>query len=116
MGFHAVGVDADLEEDERLVIYRVVQEALSNAVRHSQARTIEVNMAVADGVLQVRVQDDGQGFDAQERALSGGGMGLTGMRERASLVGGDLSITSEPGEGTTVDLQIPTSRREAPLG
>lgn len=108
VAFEATSVDGELREDERLVVYRVVQEALSNAVRHAEAGSIHVELDMEDGELRARVQDDGRGFDAEDRTLLGRGLGLTGMRERASLVGGALSVTSEPGEGTTVELRIPT--------
>ncbi|WP_158276886.1 HAMP domain-containing sensor histidine kinase [Paraconexibacter algicola] len=96
-------VDLDaLDPDEQLVVYRVVQESLSNVFRHARARhvTVEVTPGAAGPV--VRVCDDGCGFAPRHAD----GTGLEGMRERARLVGGRLSVRSRPGAGTTVELAL----------
>jgi two-component system, NarL family, sensor histidine kinase UhpB len=94
----------DLADDAGLVVYRVAQEALSNAARHSEARAVEVTLRRdADGV-ELAVADDGRGFAFAD---SERGLGIGGMRERALLVGGTLVIESRPGAGTTVRLRIP---------
>jgi two-component system sensor histidine kinase UhpB len=96
---------ADLGDDAQLVVYRVAQEALSNAARHSGARRIAVRLARReDGGVELEVSDDGRGFAF---AKSEGGLGIAGMRERALLVGGDLKIESRPDHGTTVRLTVP---------
>jgi two-component system sensor histidine kinase UhpB len=96
---------SDLGEDAQLVVYRVAQEALSNAGRHSGAGRVEVRLrrADADGVA-LEVSDDGRGFafDESER-----GLGIGGMRERALLIGAELTIESRPDSGTTVRLSVP---------
>ena len=98
-----------LPPEVELVAFRVVQEALSNVARHSRATRAEVTLVAGTGALVVSVSDDGRGFDlpdaldSRERSL-----GLFGMHERASLVGGRLSLDSEPGRGTRVRLEIPT--------
>ena len=101
-----VKIDLDLAEidDSRLsaevktTIFRFVQEALTNAVRHSGSPTVEVSLAVEDGLLKARVRDYGQGFDAEE-ILNGiptpHRLGLVGMKERLGLIGGDLEIQSD---------------------
>lgn len=114
LDFESASVDPDLPEEQRLVVYRVVQEALSNAVRHSAADFIRVELGLENGELRARVRDDGQGFDAEDGAVLDRGLGLTGMRERASLVGGALSVESEPGQGTTVELRVPTNEGVTP--
>jgi len=104
-GFEAEGDFSDLGDDAQLVVYRVAQEALSNATRHSGAMNIAVKMRRApDGGVALEVADDGRGFafDEAER-----GLGIAGMRERALLVGGELTIESRPGAGTTVRLTLP---------
>jgi two-component system sensor histidine kinase UhpB len=96
---------SDLGDDAQLVVYRVAQEGLSNAARHSGAGRIEVRLRRAeDGGVALEVADDGRGFafDESER-----GLGIGGMRERALLVGGELTIESRPGAGTTVHLDVP---------
>jgi two-component system, NarL family, sensor histidine kinase UhpB len=89
-----------------LVIYRVAQEAMTNAVRHAEARSVKVALRAGPERLTLSVRDDGRGL--RERRPEGGG--TRGMRERAGLVGGRLRISSAPGAGTEVRLDVPTSR------
>jgi PAS domain S-box-containing protein len=100
-----------IPEDVETVAFRIVQEALNNAVKHAKASQISVIVGVRNGTLWVVVEDDGRGFDvdAAERTEPelAGGFGLRGMRERADLVGGALTIESAPGAGTTVRLEVP---------
>jgi two-component system sensor histidine kinase UhpB len=96
---------SDLGDDAQLVVYRVAQEALSNAARHSGAGRIEVRLRRStDGGVVLEAADDGRGFAFDE---SESGLGIGGMRERALLVGGELTIESRPGAGTTVRLDVP---------
>lgn len=95
---------ASLSADVQLVTYRIAQEALSNAARHAEADHVRVRLLLdADG-LELRVSDDGRGFNA---GRSEPGLGIAGMRERALQVGGALRIESLPGEGTRVRLRVP---------
>ncbi|MGN6816903.1 MAG: sensor histidine kinase [Solirubrobacterales bacterium] len=97
---------SDLGDDAQLVVYRVAQEALSNAARHSGADHIRVKLTRTEtGGVVLDVADDGRGFAFDQAE---GGLGIAGMRERALLVGGDLTIESRPGRGTTVRLTVPT--------
>jgi signal transduction histidine kinase len=84
--------------------YRLVQEAITNAVKHAQAERLSVEVVEADGRLRLTIQDDGAGFDP-ERA--DGGFGLLGMRERVELVDGRLSVDSAPERGTVVRAELP---------
>lgn len=103
--FAAEGDFSDLADDAQLVVYRVAQEALSNAARHSGARRISVLLQRReDGGVALEVSDDGCGFAFDE---SESGLGIAGMRERALLIGGELTIESRPGRGTTVRLAVP---------
>jgi two-component system, NarL family, sensor histidine kinase UhpB len=103
--FAADGNFSDLGDDAQLVVYRVAQEALSNAARHSGARRIAVNLRrLEGGGVELEVADDGRGFAFDD---SEGGLGIAGMRERALLIGGELTIESRPGRGTTVRLIVP---------
>jgi signal transduction histidine kinase len=103
-------IDLTLEEPQRLppdiesTVYRMVQEALTNATKHAGASLLRVELLARDGSLEVSVTDDGCGFDPERVA---GGFGLTGMRERVALVGGSLRIESVPRQGTTVTASIP---------
>jgi two-component system, NarL family, sensor histidine kinase UhpB len=101
----AEGGFSDLGDDQQLVVYRVTQEALNNAARHSEAGRVEVRLRrdSSDGVI-LEVSDDGRGFAFDE---SQRGLGIGGMRERALLVGAELTIESRPGAGTTIRLDVP---------
>ena len=104
--FAAEGDFSDLDGDTQLVVYRVAQEALSNATRHSGAKhvTVRLRRSDADGV-ELEVVDNGRGFAFDE---SEGGLGLAGMRERALLIGSKLTIESRPEHGTAVRLLVPS--------
>jgi two-component system sensor histidine kinase UhpB len=102
------GAIEEFRADEQLVVYRVVQEALSNAARHSGATQVHVEIRRKGGRGVVRVIDDGRGIDADADA----GHGLTGMRERALQSGGRLDVHSALGSGTTVELLL---GRTAPI-
>ena len=95
---------SDLGDDPQLVVYRVAQEALSNAARHSGAQRVEVRLRRSEDDVVLEISDDGRGFafDQSEQ-----GLGIGGMRERALLVGGELTIESRPDHGTTVRLNVP---------
>jgi two-component system sensor histidine kinase UhpB len=95
---------SDLGDDGQLVVYRVAQEALSNAARHSGAIQVEVGLRRVGAGVELEVADDGRGFAFDE---SEGGLGIAGMRERALLIGGELTIESRPAHGTTVRLTVP---------
>jgi len=103
--FAAEGDFFELGDDAQLVVYRVAQEALANATRHSGAGRVTVTLRRRqDGGVELEVADDGRGFAFDE---SEGGLGIAGMRERALLIGGGLTIESRPGAGTTVHLSVP---------
>jgi len=86
--------------------YRITQEALTNVARHAGASNVDVTLTVVNHVLKVTVRDSGRGFDPGNLSEAEG-IGLAGMRERAGLTGGTLTIDSEQGRGTTVSLEIP---------
>ena len=110
--FDGVAVDQWLDDDGKLVLYRVVQEALSNVVRHSKATTVSVEVKVEGRWVVALVEDDGSGFEEMQIG-GGGGLGLVGMRERAAGAGGRVSVESEPGRGTRVRLAIPLLNGES---
>lgn len=94
-----------LNADAELAVYRVAQEALTNAARHAAASTVELSLAQAKGALRLSVRDDGVGISAD--LLNNGGGGLAGMRERALLIGGSLHIDLREEGGTEVALEVP---------
>lgn len=87
-------------------IYRIIQEALNNIARHSKATETEVTVSSAPEALSVVVRDNGIGFDMSRTAMHGH-YGITGMRERARLMGGSLDISGIPGQGTVITLELP---------
>jgi two-component system, NarL family, sensor histidine kinase UhpB len=93
----------DLDSDEQLVVYRVVQEGLSNIAQHAAAHNVRVDVERRGDGTVVRVADDGEGFTNGDAKA---GLGLTGMRERAVLAGGRLDVSSAPGAGTTIELRL----------
>jgi len=99
------GDPAFLDEEKQTVIYRVAQEALANAGRHAHARTVALALEVAGEAAELRIRDDGVGFDPV--VSRGDGLGLDGMVERARLVGGELDLRSSPGAGTELTLRVP---------
>ena len=106
------GEPDELPEVVQTAIYRVAQEALTNVTRHAGATVVELDLGEHEGAAELRVRDDGDGFDpavvaqaASEEAT--GGLGLVGMAERARLVGGELDVRSAPGGGTSITLRVP---------
>jgi signal transduction histidine kinase len=98
-----------LSPDVEQCIYRVAQEAVTNAARHAKAKTLTVNLESREGKVALTVHDDGVGFDVEKRDKANH-YGLEGMQERAQLVGGEVTVTSKPGEGTTVKLIVQSDR------
>jgi signal transduction histidine kinase len=91
------------------VVLRVAQEALANVGRHARATHVTVTLEATEHSLQLRVEDDGVGFDA---GRAGGGMGLGNMRSRAAAIGGTVAVTTQPGNGTLVRLSVPRAAPE----
>ena len=101
--FRRHGTVPPLSDEEQLVIYRVTQESLSNVAQHSSARHVDVELSFVGRTI-LRVRDDGDGFHVSTNGRAR--LGVSGMRERALLVGGHLTIFSEPGDGTTIELTM----------
>jgi signal transduction histidine kinase len=116
---------ADAEEALRAIptdvaaaMYRVAQESIANAIRHAAPRRIELRIGLADGGVDMQVDDDGAGFDPEKAEREGRAMGLFTMRERIALLGGVFSIASAPREGTSIHVNIPVDIAPdvAPIG
>lgn len=104
-----------LSPEQELTAFRVIQESLQNVQRHARSNRAWVRISVHEDELVVIVRDDGQGFSpAAARTTAFGGFGLSGMRERAEVIGGRLSVWSEPGRGTTITLVIPLAPQLQP--
>ena len=102
----SVAESADLPDEVNSELYLVVREAVRNAVRHAQAKTISVSVIVTDTEITATVDDDGQGFDAAGHSAPRVGNGLSSMADRVRLLGGKLDVVSAPEKGTTVSLYI----------
>ena len=104
--FHADAGLEDIPADVALCLYRVAQEALRNIARHAGARRAEVALTRSDDILELRIADDGQGFDLAA-ARRRGGLGLISIDERVRLVQGGVQIVTEPRRGTELRVRVP---------
>jgi two-component system sensor histidine kinase UhpB len=103
-------IEDRLNHQAELVLYRIAQEAISNAIRHAEPSRVTLRIAPVGGAVVLKVTDDGVGFRIEEAASRGDrGLGLFGMQERTAYVGGVLRIQSQPGAGTTVQATIPVN-------
>jgi signal transduction histidine kinase len=99
----SANVSDDLPDEYKICVYRLVQEALNNAVRHAKARNAKVRVAGGANGIDIEVRDDGQGFDPQRSR----GLGILGMEERVKRLGGSLTVKSAPGQGTVLKAELP---------
>ncbi len=104
--FSHAGIPSSLPKEISLCLFRVLQEALQNAVKHSGERHFRVELSGTSSEIQLTVSDSGVGFDPQD-AIDRRGIGLVSMRERLNLAGGEFSINSKPGGGTTIRARVP---------
>lgn len=107
------GMADRLAPETEIAAYRIVQEALTNVARHAAAANCRVRLMRLPDALRVEVEDDGSGFDPQAETAGTGGVGLIGMRERAAMLGGKLSIWSQPGAGTRLFVELPLGAARA---
>jgi len=99
----------ELDSAGRTALYRVAQEALTNVARHAQASRVEASILKVPHGLRLRIKDDGKSFQVERglHAKKSQRLGLLGMRERVEMVGGRFTVESAPGQGTTIQAQIP---------
>lgn len=109
--FEKSGLPRPMTNDAQLTIFRVLQEALTNARKHAEAKELSVGLSFDEQLMTLSIADDGVGFDAGSTRR--GHYGLINMRERASKIGGDVHIESAPGKGTRITLSIPVAGPEA---
>jgi PAS domain S-box-containing protein len=112
VGFHSEGIPRDLPQDVSLCLFRVLQEALQNAIKHSGSRHFQVALKGTPGEIELTVRDFGAGFELDD-ASKGRGLGLTSMRERLKLVNGKFVINSQPGAGTSIHARVPRFRQSS---
>lgn len=99
-----------LGAQKEMVLYRIVQEALHNSVKHAKAKNFNVQMDFQPGVFSLSIKDDGKGFNPDELDASKTGIGLKNMQSRANLIGGKLTLNSKPGKGTAISIIIPSTK------
>ncbi len=105
--------DLHLSGEHATAIFRIIQESLTNVAKHAQATHADITIETENGALVVRIEDDGVGF-AADTPRKPHSFGLFGLRERASLMGGEVSIASAPGEGTRIEVRLPYEAPVAP--
>jgi signal transduction histidine kinase len=105
--FVSSGLDQRFSPDIEITAYRITQEALTNIIRHSQSKQVHVNAWADRHSLNLQIADRGVGFDPPTRLSGHASSGLSGLRERARLLGGDLIIESAPGAGTSLSVRLP---------
>ncbi len=105
-------LDALLPAQVETNVYRIVQEFLNNTHKHAGAKRVEVIFDHQGSSIDLIITDDGKGFSLRNKKKLTGGLGLTGMRERASLIGGTLELESKPGQGTSIHLRVPVAKKK----
>jgi len=108
-----MGEETRLHSQIEVALFRAIQEAVRNTIKHSQARKTDISLHFRKRVIEVRIKDDGIGFDVEEAVSSKDrprGLGLLGMKERIELLDGTLNISSRPGDGTRIHIKIPLSQ------
>lgn len=112
------GFKERLSPEMETAVYRIAQESLTNTAKHAHAHRVRIAMSDDGTLLRMHIRDDGQGFDAEtvlKTPWQDRGLGLAGMMERASLLGGSVQIGSRPDNGTTIDVAIPVVRAARPV-
>jgi signal transduction histidine kinase len=108
--FKHSGLDQEIPKDAAIAAYRIIQEALTNVMRYAEVNTADVDVRTDANVLYLRVEDKGKGFKITT-STGGSSVGLQGMRERALLLGGSLTVESVPGIGTVVSAELPLTEK-----
>jgi signal transduction histidine kinase len=103
------GLEKRLPAEVETTIYRVIQEGLTNVARHSGAPEVTVRV-LSDGSLTVLIEDEGKGFDVDEALSRHTSLGISGMRERVELLGGEMTVESTPGKGSTLLIEVPLEK------
>jgi PAS domain S-box-containing protein len=105
--------DLDIDPDAATALFRICQELLTNVIRHARASSVDVSLSEDEGTLVLVVKDNGRGINSRE-AGGRASLGLVGVRERARMFGGSVSIEGQPGEGTCVTVRLPARARHVP--
>ena len=112
--FSITGTTMKLDKQKELILFRIVQEAIHNVIRHAEAIRIDASVSFTDHAMEICIEDNGKGFDLKPLHDPGNrsfGLGIRNMHERATLIGSKFSIDSKPGKGTKLYLQIPLNEK-----
>ena len=112
MQFSAHDVPENLDAEIQTTCFRIIQEAITNVVRHARATRVDVDLRCEKGKLRLLIRDNGIGFDVGPAQAQTTGLGLIGITERAALVGGRARIISSPGKRTTIEVVLPLTLRD----
>jgi two-component system NarL family sensor kinase len=108
--FHQEGEEIEFGEQKSIFLFRIFQESLNNILKHAKATEIRVNLVYGEDLFILEIIDNGVGFNVDEKtktAMASAGVGLKSLFNRAKLIGADMTMTSEPGEGTTILIELP---------
>ncbi|WPV65278.1 7TM-DISM domain-containing protein [Chitinophaga sp. LS1] len=101
------GTEREIDNQRKLVLYRMVQEGIQNAIKHAKASTVHIRLDYTGTLFLVEIEDNGEGFDKEATLQQNQGLGLHNMFSRATLIGGDAHIVSQPGKGTIIQIKTP---------
>jgi signal transduction histidine kinase len=101
----------ELSEEQSTAVFRIYQEALTNVLRHARATRVDIRIEKVDGYFALSIRDNGKGISHSERSAQKS-LGILGMRERAHLIGGEVSITGAEGQGAVVTVRVPIAGRD----
>ncbi|RYF97117.1 MAG: hypothetical protein EOO00_00990 [Chitinophagaceae bacterium] len=108
--FHQEGDEIEFGEQKSIFLFRIFQESLNNILKHAQATEVNVSLVYAESLFTLEINDNGIGFSVEEKtqkASASAGVGLKSLFNRAKLIGADMSMTSTPGKGTTILIELP---------
>ena len=108
----AARLSAELPDEHKICLFRIVQEALNNVCRHANADSVKITLETASASVKATIEDDGRGFRTGRQTK---GLGLIGMQERVAALGGMFEVHSEPGKGTRIELHLPVPQLSVPV-
>ena len=108
VSLHCTEKNVPLKAESQIMLFRIVQEALQNSIRHADASTISIILSLTDKTIEAGISDNGKGFTQSD--IASDGVGLLNMKHRTQLLGGTVEWKSFPGEGTTVNIRVPVEK------
>ena len=99
--------DIEVKDEHATAIFRITQEALTNIIRHAEAKNVKIQVKFSNSNISLKVCDDGKGIKKNNKPAQEKTFGMFGMQERAAMLGGEMKIVSQPNKGTTINLSLP---------